>query len=165
MLIKFLLGIAVVGFSAFCGYLLAKKYRQRKAFFMQFKDFNLRFLNEISYYRRPLAAFASETAYQGEFQEMISQFFQTIPERSAGERMFLDETQFAFLSQEERSFSENYFQMLGRGDSFSQKNYFSSVKEVLQKKQTETENECKKYGDLYVKIGFLCGLLILILIL
>ena len=27
----------------------------------------------------------------------------------------------------------------------------------------DTEKESKKYGDLYIKIGFLCGLLILIL--
>lgn len=165
MMIKFLLGVATVAFTAFCGYLLAKKYRQRKLFFLQMKEFNERFLNEISYYRRPIAEFISGYAYQGEFQTLLSLFFERIKERSVTEKMFLDGEAFSFLSRDERTFVEDYFQMLGKGDSVSQKGYFSSVKSELSRLQTSTETECKKYGDLYVKIGFLCGLLILILML
>ena len=58
----------------------------------------------------------------------------------------------------------DYFSMLGRGDSSSQKGYFSSVKEDLRRRKIETDAEYKKYGDLYIKLGFLCGLLVLILI-
>ena len=54
--------------------------------------------------------------------------------------------------------------MIGKGDSNSQKNYFTSVKETLSKLKKEAEENNKKYGDLYVKLGFLCGLLILILV-
>ena len=155
----------MVAFTAFCGYLLSKKYRQRKLFFLQLKEFNGRFLNEISYYRRPIAEFVSGYSYQGEFQTLLVLFFEKIKERSASEKVFLDDEEFAFLTRDEKRLVEDYFQMLGKGDSKSQKDYFSSVKDCISKLQTETETDCKKYGDLYVKIGFLCGLLILIIIL
>jgi len=59
---------------------------------------------------------------------------------------------------------ENYFCMLGKGDSGSQKSYFSSMKEGLTAMSVDAENAAKRYGDLYIKMGFLCGLFILILI-
>ena len=85
-------------------------------------------------------------------------------ENALSNRMLNELTEFTFLKEEERRFTENYFLMLGRGDSVSQKGYFTSVKEQLCKLQVSAENSSKKYGDLYIKLGFLCGLLILILI-
>ena len=46
-MLKLLSGIAIIAFTTFCGYFFSKKYRQRKIFFAQFKEFNERFLNEI----------------------------------------------------------------------------------------------------------------------
>ena len=57
---KFIVGVAMVAFTTFCGYFLAKKYRQRKLFFMQLVEFNERFLSEISYYRRPIKDFTEK---------------------------------------------------------------------------------------------------------
>ncbi len=163
-MLKFFLGVAIVGFTSFCGYLLAKKYRQRKAFFSQFKEFNERFLSEISYYRRPIREFAARYAYKGEFHTLLEDFFHSLSQRSSQSRSFTDFPTYGFLTAEEKRVVEDYFLMLGKGDSVSQKGYFSAVKEPLSKLQTESETACKKYGDLYIKIGFLCGLLILILI-
>ena len=163
-MIKFLLGVAIVGFTSYCGYLLAKKYRQKKMFFSQFREFNERFLSEISYARRPIEEFVSKYAYNGEFEVLLNDYFSGIKERSAEERSMTDLPIYSFLSKEEKVFTEDYFLMLGKGDSASQKGYFSSVKDTLNKMQFEAETSCKKYGDLYIKIGFLCGLLILILI-
>ena len=70
----------------------------------------------------------------------------------------------SFLKKEEMGFLEDYFQMLGKGDSSSQKAYFSAMKDEIQKRYALAENEYKKYGDLYIKLGFLCGLFLLILI-
>ena len=74
-MLKFLSGIVVIAFTTLCGYLLAKKYRQRKLFFTQLKEFNERFLNEIAYYRRPIGEFIAGYAYQGEFNELLQGFF------------------------------------------------------------------------------------------
>ena len=163
-MLRFLSGVAIVVFATFCGYLLSKKYRQKKVFFQQFKEFNERFLSEITYYRRPIQEFVSGYRYQGEFQVLLEEFFSTMETRAANDQKVFNLPEYHFLTAEEKVFVIDYFSMLGKGDSLSQKGYFSSVKETLAKLQMESEKDCKRYGDLYVKIGFLCGLLILILI-
>ena len=163
-MLKFLLGIAIIAFTTFCGYLLAKKYRIRKQFFIQLQEFNERFLSEIAYYKRPLREFIAGYAYRGEFDILLQEFVVGLENGTFHERTLSDLPTYSFLTQEERRFVSDYFLMLGRGDSTSQKGYFSSVKEPLIKLQTKSAESCKKYGDLYIKIGFLCGLLVLILI-
>ena len=163
MFLKFLLGVFIVAFGSACGYFFAKKYRQRKAFFQQLKEFNERYLSEISYYRRPIKAFASSYAYKGEFARLLYMFF-TYLEAGQARGFEVDfKTEFPFLRQDERQVVADYFFMLGRGDSTSQKGYFSGVKEGLTKLYNVAVEDCKKYGDLYIKLGFLCGLFILIL--
>jgi stage III sporulation protein AB len=164
MFVKFLFGVAMVAFSSFCGYFFARKYRQRKAFFQQLKEFNERYLSEISYYRRPIKAFAASYAYKGEFAQLLNAFFCFLDNGQARAFEFDFTSEFPFLRQDERQVVVDYFFMLGRGDSGSQKGYFSAIKDRLSALSVEAVNDCKKYGDLYVKLGFLCGLFILILI-
>ena len=162
-MVKLFLGISVIAFFSFCGYLFAKKYRKRKQFFIQLYEFNNRFLNEISYYRRPIQEFIFKYPYKGEFKLFIQLFSNNI--HGAGMLYNdLEHEEFSFLKKEEKGILMDYFSMLGRGDSSSQKSYFSSVKEELIKRKNEADVEYKKYGDLYIKLGFLCGLLVLILI-
>ncbi len=163
-MIKFLLGVAIVAFTSYCGHLFTKKYRKRKLFFKQFKEFNERFLSEIAYYRRPLKQFIASYTYQDAFQDLLTEVFKERDNPTAIQRLLYEDERFFFLKEDEKRIVEDYFLMLGRGDSTSQKSYFSTVKERLSTLQTATETDAKKYGDLYLKLGFLCGLLILILI-
>ncbi len=163
-MIKFLLGMTIVAFTSLCGRMLAKKYRVRREFFKQFKEFNERFLSEISYTRRPLKTFAQSYTYHGEFQALLRDYFHALDERLPTGVPFFERENYSFLTEEEERTVENYFLMLGKGDSASQKGYFSSMRDKLSAMQTESEKDAKRYGDLYVKLGFLCGLLILILI-
>ena len=162
MMAKFIVGMAIVGFSTLCGYLLAKKYRQRKRFLSQMSVFNERFLSEIAYYKSPLREFASKYVYNGEFDAFLESYFQNLQEVYGREPF--DFSAFTFLTKEEQSFITDYFFMLGKGDSASQKSYFSGAKDTLKRLENEAQTDYKKYGDLYIKLGFLCGLFILILI-
>ena len=164
MITKFFLGVAIVAFTSFCGYVFAKKYRIRKLFFSQWKLFNERFLTEITYYRRPLAEFSSKHIYKGEFDALLEGYFEALPKNIGEFRKTLQSSDYAFLSAEEKTSVLDYFSMLGKGDSASQKAYFTAVKDMLIKFQAEADATYKKYGDLYIKLGFLCGLLLLILI-
>jgi stage III sporulation protein AB len=163
MLLKYVFGIGIVAFSSFCGYFLAKKYRKRKQFLQQFKEFNERFLSEVTYFRRPIKAFVASYAYKGEFDRFLRTFFEQLDKGQAQACSFDFKSEYSFLKEEERQTVADYFLMLGRGDSHSQKGYFASVKERLIAQYSAAENDCKKYVDLYIKLGFLCGLLILIL--
>ena len=162
MILKFFLGVAIVAFTSFCGYFLSKKYRLRNSFFAELWEFNERFLSEISYYRRPLGEFLATSPHKGSFGTFLESFYGALQNE---ERERIDLTEYDFLTKEEKSFVEDYFSMLGRGDSGAQKTFFSSMKEPLSKIKFDTQTANKKYGDLYIKLGFLCGLLILILIL
>ena len=161
-MIKFMLGVASIGLSTFFGYLLASNYRNKKQFYKQLRAFNEHFLNEIAYYKRPLGEFIAKYTYSGCFNELLMDFQKNMhePLRQIG----LNLKEYTFLKKEEVCFLEDYFQMLGKGDSSSQKTYFSAMKDEIQKRYSVAENEYKKYGDLYIKLGFLCGLFVLILI-
>lgn len=163
-MVKILLCIAVVAFTSICGYIFARKYRQRKQFFSQLLLFNERFLSEITYYRRPLKVFAAKYTYKGAFHTFLENFFNALNEKERTANFLLSFDECEFLTQEERSTLEDYFHMLGAGDSASQKAYFNGMKTLIASYQAEAEKEYKKYGDLYIKLGFLCGLLIVILI-
>lgn len=164
-MIKILFGIAVVAFGTFCGYVFTKKYRRRKLFFSQLYEFNERFISEISYYRRPLMEFSSKYTYKGEFQDFLEIVFGNMDKSPVFIAENLNKDVFYFLTKEEIGVLEDYFQMIGKGDSASQKAYFTSIKDTLSKLKTQAVAENKRYGDLYVKLGFLCGLFILILML
>ena len=164
-MIKFFIGIAIVAFSSFCGYKLAGKYRRKKMFFVQFATFNERFLGELAYYRRPIKDFVFEYVYQGEFRVLLEEYVAGLnAERKDTFFLVLGEG-FSFLNKDEQRITEEYFSTLGKGDSSSQKAYFSSMKERINALRESSEKDCKRYADLYVKLGFLCGLFILILIL
>lgn len=157
-MIKFLLGVCIVAFTSFCGYFFARKYAKRKLFLGEMKEFNERFISEIGYYKRPLGEFISKYVYKGEFQFFLQGYYHSLEKQTQ-----TDFTDCEFLTTEDRLFITDYFLMLGKGDSLTQKNYFTGIKDALAKRYGEAVSEYKKYGDLYIKIGFLCGLLILIL--
>lgn len=162
---KILIGLAIVCFTTYCGRFCARKYRLRKHFFGQFYEFNERFLNEIAYYRRPLMEFAVKYPYKGEFQKLIEGFFGTLRQKTTkdtGVHGLLDE--YDFLKADEKVFAGDYLTMIGKGDSGSQKEYFSGVRKQLSDYKEESAKECERYGNLYLKLGFLLGLAVLVLI-
>ena len=162
-MIKFLLGLSVVAFTTFIGYLLTKKYRRRKVFFTQFYDFNTRFLNEISYFKRPIVEFVSKYAYKGDFDDFLRGYIKNLSTPLRIEDL-LKTDDFSFLNKDDKQFVFDYFLNLGKGNSNTQNTYYNGIKERLKSLKEQAEKEDKRYGDLFIKLGFLCGLLFLILI-
>ncbi len=152
--IKLLLGGAVIGFCILLGYFAAEKYRSRKLFFAQLSAFNTRYLNELSYARKPLSSFLASYKYSKEFGKIIDEL----------QKKHFIEVNFSFLSKDERNYLYDYFSMLGKGDSRTQSGYFSAQTEVLNEKKTESEKEAKTRNELYLKLGLLAGLAFVILI-
>ena len=164
MIAKLIMGICIVAFTTFCGYLFSRKFRQRSDFIQQFKEFNERFLSEIAFRRRPIKAFIEAYSYKGEFDKLLSVYCNGL-EKGCGLSLGMDlKKEYSFLKEEDRQVINDYFLMLGKGDSFSQKGYFATSKDALEKLYVEAENNCKKYVHLYIKLGFLCGLTLLILL-
>ena len=163
-MLKVIFGVAVVAMATAFGYLLSKKYRQRRRFFTQFREFNEQFIHEITYYRRPIKEFLSCHLYDGAF-DMVLQKYTVILTQNAFERGALfDLSDYTFLTENEKTDITDYFMTIGKGDSASQKCYFLSMRERLAKYESDALSQGKKYENLYIELGFLCGLFILILI-
>ena len=161
---KIVLSAAIVVFTSFCGYLFTKRYRRKKLFFSQWNDFNDYFLNEIVYYRRPLGEFIRTHTFSGGFAHLIDAYLLRLKQGDSTWGVAFAVPELDYLNKEEKTAIDDYFQMLGKGDSSSQKVYFSSIKEQILTQRKAAEEACKRYGDLYIKLGFLCGLFIVILI-
>lgn len=159
---KIVVGLALVVFCGFCGYLLTKKYRLRKDFFRQYALFNRNFLSEIAFSRRPIERLIEKGAYTGEFESLIKSFLTALKN---GDTKLLSMQLPDCLDADERTFVEEYFSYLGRGDSVGQKGYFALADKTIAQKKDESEKQSKKYVDLYVKMGVLLGLALLIVLL
>ena len=161
---KLVLCIAIIVFTSFCGFILGRRYRQKKQFFDQFKEFNERFLTEVTYYRRPILEFLTRYRYKGDFHIFLENLAYGIDSGNYSVELCFEGNDYVFLTSEDKIFIKDYFLMFGRSDSSSQKAYFSSANQEIEKKKANAHAESKKYGDLYLKLGVLCGILIVILI-
>ena len=155
MWIRLLICVLVVAFCTLLGYLAAGKWRARSLFFAQECLFHERYLNELNYMRRPLGKFLEEYSYKGDFDKALQRF--------ADERLI--DFRFKYLRKEEQTACNNYFSMIGRGDSLSQKEFFSAQTATLCSLRDESKKEEKTRGGLYIKLGLLAGLAVVILIL
>lgn len=154
MWLKIIICIFVIAFCTVIGYAFAGKYRSRKKFYHQFYQFNERYLNELSYARKPISAFLKEYEYTGDFAKTIKNYHENRNTAVA----------YSYLTKEENAACTDYFSMLGKGDSLSQKTYFSSKKSMLEEKRNDGDKQAKARGSLYLKLGLLAGLAIVILI-
>lgn len=163
-MLKVLFGLAIIAVSTAGGYILSKKYRQRRRFLGQFREFNDQFINEITYYRRPIKDFLAQHTFEGEFQTFLQGYATCLGLYSENRAQALDLSAYSFLAENEKIDIIDYFSMLGKGDSASQRCYFLSMRERLTKYEADAVSQGKKYENLYIELGFLCGLFILILI-
>lgn len=119
----------------------------------QLYSFNERFISELSFARRPLKEFFAEYEYKGDFLTLLNSYAE------AGFNC-----SFSFLSPDDINFVSGYFSRLGKGDAYEQSGYFAAQRDSLASLKTESENDEKKYGGLYIKLGFLAGLAIAVVI-
>ena len=163
-MLKIIFGLAIIAVSTMGGFLLSKKYRIRRRFLGQFREFNEQFINEITYYRRPIKEFLAKQTFEGEFNALIQSYLLALDEYKSAENPTLDLSEYTFLAENEKVDIFDYFMALGKGDSDSQKRYFLSMRDRLIKYEADAVSQGKKYENLYIELGFLCGLFILILI-
>lgn len=154
MWLKILLSLVIISVATACGYLAGNKYRARKKYFAQLSAFNERYLNELNYARKPLGAFLKEFEYSGDFSKSLKTLAEARKANVA----------FSYLTKEEQAACADYFAMLGKGDSFSQKSYFASKKAGIEEKRAASEKDAKSKSALYIKLGVLAGLAVVILI-
>jgi len=119
----------------------------------QLYSFNERFLTELSYERCPLDEFFAKYSYKGDFLKMLESY---------SSKNF--NCSFSFLSPDDVNYLNGYFSALGKGDAYAQNGYFTAQRKSLAAMKEDSEKNEKKYGGLYVKLGFLAGLAAVVVI-
>ena len=154
-MLKILLCASLFSLCVGCAFWLTRKYRKRKDFFYNLDLFNERLVNEVSYTKIPLPAFAEKYEFTGDFKKMLEE------KRTDFQA---DRYEFAYLPEDEKKFLGDYFRMVGGSDSASQKTYLSAQRKEIGERRRVSDEIYAKYFSLYLKLGVLAGLVLIILI-
>lgn len=157
-MIKILLCVMAVTLCVMLAWLLTRKYRLRMMFYYNLHLFNERLVNEVSYTKIPLPAFMEKYTFSGDFKRMLE------VKRDARFDNGDEGCNMDYLSEDERKFLGDYFRMIGKSDAASQRTYLSAMREEITEKKQKSEELYRKYFSLYIKLGFLAGLILVVLI-
>jgi len=148
------LGLILLCLSTFVGVKLANKYTIKKEYYNDFCAFNKKLKNEISFSLKPLNIIIEEFDNGKLFFKCLENNYKygEIPNS-----LNLDTYEIEFLS--------NYLNVIGKSDRESQINFIDGTMDLINEKLKSAEDDEKKYKKLYVKLGFLFGLLIFIVLL
>ncbi len=153
---RLVLGIVFLILSTFFGYKFSSKFSDRRVFYNDFYLFNKQLVNEVFFSQNSIVNLVDKKTDDGYF---IGQVKKIILEKN-------NKTQLSNIyTKEENDFFNDYLSNIGNGDSVSQRKYLEGIDELLKEKRQMTHDEEKKYKKLYVKLGFLFGLVLLIIVL
>lgn len=131
----------MAGLTTSIGVFLSAKKKRRMQIFAELYEFNEQLLLNMKYSRLPM--------------EKVAQNFKFMPEVLNGKIL---------LEGKDGEVISDYVFNLGRSDALSQIDYLNERKTVLTKCRDESSNDYKKYSSLYIKIFFLLGVLMAILL-
>ncbi len=154
---KILLGIIALIACTGIGYFFSRKYSVRKEFYTDFSGFNKNLKSEISFRQDSILNIINKCS------ERKSIFYKNITEHFIENKLIvLDKNTF---NQEEIAFFSNYIENIGASDKNTQISFLEEVDVKLKDVLAKTCEEEKKYKALYIKLGFLCGLIAFIILL
>ncbi len=153
-MISYILYVCIVLFLTYLGYFFSGKYRHRKSFYIAWEQFHQNFLSEIGYTRRPLKEVIEKFKTDGYFSDFLTDY----------NKNHAWDGKIDFFNREENEFLSEYFSFLGKSDYLRQKEYFNATTKRIEELKEKSEVDAKKHTDLYVKLGFLLGLIIVILL-
>ncbi len=139
--------------TAFIGYLFSIKYLEAKNFWDKFTFWHKRIKTEISFSQNPLPEILKIGDANDVFFNVAANYV-----KNKGEIRKLK-----FLSDEENDFLNKYLNNLGTTDKNSQLNFLNSLEQELESYAKNSDNKCKKYRPLFIKLGFLLGIVVFIL--
>ncbi len=151
---KMLIGVMGVIFCTIIGKILSEKYIKRKNFYCDFYNFNQKMKSEISF---------KQSSIKSIIEKLNNQTFRAYLNQTVilGD----DDLSVSFLNNEENDFLKEYVNNIGIFDKDSQLLYLNSVDSQIKTLYKNSFDEEKKYRKLYVKLGFLFGLIFLVIVL
>ena len=133
--------LAVVALTTSIGSFLAANKKKRMQIFSELYEFNEQLILTLKFTRNAI--------------EKIAEPFKYVPDILEGKEL---------ISGEDGQFLKDYIQNLGKTDALSQVDYLNERKLLLKKYKDDSFNDYKKYSSLYVKIFFLIGVMVAVLL-
>ncbi len=152
---KYVFGAILLISATFAGKLFSLKYKDRLTFYGAFSEFNKKFKTAVGFSFRTL----NDTLRSGEQNPFTSLFIRYKDEKEE------ELKRPSFLTAEEFSFVCEYFENAGLSDKPTQLNYLNGAEEIINEKLKKCETEYLKLKPACVKLGFLFGLILFILVL
>ena len=140
-MIKILILIAVVGLTTSIGTFLAASKKKRMQIFAELYEFNEQLILTLKYSRASIDKIAAPFKY-------VSSILKGESLLGGGDADVI------------RDYTEN----LGKTDALSQVDYLTERKTILKKYKEESFADYKNYSALYVKIFFLIGVMVAVLL-
>ena len=152
---RLFLGIVILLFCLFLGYCLSGKYYLRRVFYSDFYNFNTLLGQEIAFKQTTIMNLITN-------QPNNSDFYCLLKKKVLAESF---EVNITYLTLEEKSFVSEYLVKIGKFDKKTQLEYLKSINVIVLEKQQNSVLDEKKYKVLYIKLSFLIGLILLIIVL
>lgn len=123
------------------GTFLSVNKKKRMQIFSELYEFNEQLILTLKFTRASM--------------EKIAEPYKFVPDILEGKEL---------LSGDEGQFLKDYILNLGKTDALSQVDYLNERKVILKKYKDESYTDYKKYSSLYVKIFFLIGVMVAVLL-
>ncbi|MBO5927354.1 MAG: hypothetical protein J6Q32_00685 [Clostridia bacterium] len=150
-----LCGIIAICLCTFIGYYLSGRWTDRKIFYSDFLSFHNTLLKEIEFSKKSLPEIAETLSNDKDFNKYVKNIYFN----EQGKIL-----KFKYLTADENKFLEDYFLKIGKSNSQVENGFLNSLTdEIINKSSQSAVNEVK-YKKLYIKIGFLLGLMLFILL-
>lgn len=150
---KIVIGVLSIIVGYFLGKKLSEKYIKRKTFYDDFYNFNQNLKTEVSFSQNSLKQIIEKDS-----DSLLLLYLKEI---------IIDKNKdikINFLSDEENSFVYSYSKNLGKSDKESQLQFLASCDSKIKIYQSKADEDANKYKKLYPKLGFLIGLIILVVL-
>ena len=152
---RIFVGFIALFVSVIISNLLTIKFTLKRKFYNDFYEFNKRYKSELAFKRTTLIKLIKEINTGSNIYLLLTNHFN----KSCETIEFTKQ-----LSDGEMQFINSYLNSIGRGDVASQTEFINQSNEIIYKSLNYSIEEEKKYKTLYIKIGFLAGLIIFVLI-
>ena len=153
---RIFIGLILIVLSIFISYLLSEKYSIRKKFYSSFLLFCKKLKNEVTFSKETIVSILKKDLQSNDL------FYKALRKRFLGEDDI--KLNFNYLLEDEIDYLKVFFDNIGTTNSGLQYEFLSETEKIVSEKYITVKEEEKKYRSLYLKLGFLLGLLIFVLI-
>ncbi len=151
------IGVLAIIITTYIGLLMSKKFTDKKIFYSNFFEFNKTLKNEIKFSQKSIIEIVNQNKNRSDtFNEHLRKVFISKEKNDFTSK---------FLNPDEITFLLSYVNTIGCSDIKTQSEYLESTNIYLNEKLDSSIKEENKNKKTYIKLGFLVGLIILVILL